>query len=179
MPIPGQRVRVGGSGFTVFHWDDGTGDKVIGFAREVRVAGVQPVAAPEVIQPLNAARPVEIATPGAHAEGTLTLVLTELYNQAIWQRLGVVANSNDIIDVMRTVAALDNGIKVSRIVNPPKGLGRGSYMETYNECVITRVQDDETINIATMAIHKEVDLMYTYQRKHWIKSPRTVENIFV
>lgn len=182
MPIPGSRVRVLGSGFTVFHWNDGTRDQIIGFANEVRVAGVTPVADPAVIQPINALRPVEIATPGAHREGRITLVLTDLYNQAVWQRLSSLSNSNDIIDIFRTVAGMSNGITLSKIVTPPAGLANnnsgGPYIESYYECVIASVRDDETIRVETMTIDKEIELWYTYQRKHWINSPRDPSVIF-
>lgn len=162
MPVQGQRVRVGGSGFTVFHW----GSQVIGFAQEVRVAGVTPVAQPVVIQPLNAAQPLEIITPGAHANGVLTMVLTELYNEPVWNRLAGLANSQDIIDIMRTVAANNQGVRITKWVQPPTGLSnRGPYAETYYDCVVARVGDDENINIATMEVNKEVEVWYTYSKK--------------
>ena len=175
MPIPGQRGRVVG-GTTVFHWDDGTGERVIAFANEVRVTGVTPVAEAEVLQPLNALRPVEIVTPVAHREGRIVLVLTDLYNQAVWQRLAGLANSNDIMDIMQTVAARENGIKISKWVVPPTGIGgsqfdTGNYLETYHNCVVTRVQDDEVVNITTMTVNKEMELWFTHSRKHWINAP--------
>lgn len=182
MPIPGSRVRVVGSGFTVFHWNDGVRNHVIGFANEVRVSGVTPVADPAVIQPINALRPVEIVTPGAHREGRITLVLTDLYNQAVWQRLASLSNSQDIIDIFRTVAAMDRGITLSKYVTPPRGLSNtgnaNPYIESYYECVIARVGDDETVRVESMSVDKEVELWYTYQRKHWINSPRDPSVVF-
>jgi hypothetical protein len=147
MPIPGSRTRVAG-GSTAFHWDDGTGEKVIAFAQIVSVQSVTPVADSQVIQPMNALRPVEIATPIAHREGRIILTLTDLYNQAVWQRLAGLTDSNDIADIMQHVAALDNGIKISKWVVPPPGVGgssfdTGTYLETFHNAVITRVQDDE------------------------------------
>ena len=178
MPLPNQRVRVGGSGFTVFHWNPGGGesDKVIGFAREVRVAGVQPVAPPSVIQPLNMAQPAEIVTPGAHTNGTLTLVLTDLYNQAVWQRLAGLTGAQDVVDIMRIIASRGQGVKITKWVKPPSGLANegfdptpgNGYAETFFDCVIARVGDDEIINIATMEVEKEVEVWYTYSKKLWI-----------
>jgi len=178
MPITNQRVRVGGSGFTVFHWNPGGGqtDKVIGFAREVRVSGVTPVAPPSVIQPLNSAQPVEIITPGAHTNGMLTLVLTDLYNQAVWQRLASLANAQDIVDIMRIIASRGQGVKITKWVKPPSGLANAGfdpnpgdgYAETFFDCVISAVTDNETININTMEVEKEVEVMYTYSKKLWI-----------
>lgn len=178
MPVPGQRPRVLGSGFTVFHWDDGSGEKVIAFADQIQTFGVTPVADPVVVQPMNAVRPVEIVTPGAHREGRIVLTLTELYNQAVWQRLASLTNANDIMDIMRTIAAMGNGIKISKYVDPPDGIGGNTYLETFHECVVTRIQDDEAIRVDTMTVNKEIELWYTYNVKHWINSPRDVSRIF-
>lgn len=170
MPIPGSRVRTGGV-YTTFTWDDGTGEKVIAFADEVRTSGVTPVADPAVIQPLDQKRPVEIITPGAHRNGVITLVLTELYNSSVWQRLGSLANSQNLVDIFRTVAALNNGIKITKYITPPVGLANnpnGAYHETFYDCVVARVTDDETINVTTMQINKEIEVWFTYSRKFWI-----------
>src|SRR4051794_11539596 len=98
------RVRVTGSGFTYFKF----GNDILAFAEEVEVTSPTPVAPEQRIQPLNAQRPVEIVTAGAHTGGTLRLMLTELYNQAVWQRLSAQFNaSQDIVDIMRTIAEND------------------------------------------------------------------------
>lgn len=162
-----QRVRVPG-GFTVFHWSN-TNDPggVIGFADRVQVTAVQPVAQAQAVQPMNALRPLEIVTPRAHTNGVITLTLTELYNEAVWQRLAGLANSNDIIDIMEYMAGLDNGVQITRYVEPPNGQ---TYSETYYNCMIVRVADDEDIRIDTMTVNKEIEVWYTYSRKHWINS---------
>lgn len=177
MPITGQRPRVLG-GFTVFHWDDGGGEKVIAFADTIQTFGVTPVADPQAIQPMNATRPVEIVTPVAHTYGRIVLTMTELYNQAVWQRLAGLANSNDIIDIFESVYQMSNGIKISKYVTPPVK-GASPYLETFHECVVARVQDDESIRIDTMTVNKEIELWFTYNVKHWINSPRDVSSIFV
>lgn len=183
MPIKGQRPRILGGGKSVFHWDDGTGERVIGFADQIQTFGVQPVADAQVVQPMNAVRPVEIVTTGAHSQGRIILSLIDLYNQAVWQRLASLAQSNDIIDIFQTVAANNNGIKISRYVTPPIGVtggtfGSGPYLETFHECVVVRVQDDEAIRVDSMTVNKEVELWYTYNIKHWINSPRDLTRIF-
>ena len=162
------RVRVLGSGFTVFRY----GGQIIAFAQEVRVGGPTPVADPVRIQPLNARRPLEILTPGAHSGGTLTMVLTELYNGAVWQHLSARLNgAQDIVDIMRLQAEIDPdpGITVERIINPPIP-NQPQRKETYYGCIITRVADDETINIGAMQVDKEIDVAYTYSRKDWINN---------
>jgi hypothetical protein len=179
MPIPNQRGRLGGSAHTVFHWGDGTGpDHVIGFAEAVRVDAVRPVAPPGILHPINALRPVEIVVPDAHGPGTITLTLTELYNQATWQRLAGLANSQDIVDITRYVNNLNNGLRITKKVIPPPNIG-APYTETFYECVVTDNADDEEIRLDTVLLPKVMTLMFTYSRKNWIKSPRDPSNTFV
>jgi hypothetical protein len=161
MPIPNQRVRVVGSGFTVFHWQQ----QVIAFAKNVSVQAVTPVAQHEVIQPLNAQRPLEIITAGAHGAGQLTLTLTELYNKKVWQRLSGLTNCLDIIDIMRTIAENGDGVKITKTVTPPAGIGNGKYTETYNDCVVVAVQDDESVGIESMSVDKVLTIVYTYSTR--------------
>lgn len=162
------RVRVPGSGFTVFRWEK----RLIGFANEVNIQSPQPVAQAVAIQPLNAQRPLEIVTPGAHGPGTITLTLTELYNRSVWQRLAHLARSQDIVDIMRQVASLNQGIELMKVVRPHHVRNAPSYHETFYNCVITAVADDETINIGTMTVDKPVTIMYTHSRKSWINGGR-------
>lgn len=164
------RVRVGGSGFTVFQWKDAAGTHIIGFAQNVTVNPVQPVAPPVAIQPLNAQRPLEIITPGAHTTGTMTLTLTELYNQAIWQRMAILANSQDIVDIMRTLAAQQNGVTITKTIRPGYlQPGQGQYSETFFGVVVASVDDQgETIGIETMELNKTMTLMYTHSKKNWV-----------
>jgi len=168
--MPRSRVRVGGSGFTTFHWRN----NLIGWAENVTVNPVQPVAQPVAIQPLNAQRPIEIITPGAHANGTITLTLTELYNQSVWQRLSDLTGSNDIVDIMRTIAAIDQGITLTKIIRP------GAFNttnddpttfkhETFFNVVVASVEDQgETIDVRTMELNKQMTLWYTHSLKSWI-----------
>lgn len=161
------RVRNPGSAYTVFRY----AGQILGYADEVRVVSPTPVA-PEVrVQPLNSRRPVEIVTAGAHTGGTLTMVLIELYSGAVWQRLSAALNNaQDIVDIMRLQTEIDpsgGGVTVERLVNSPVP-GNPQRRETYYGCVITRVQDDETINITSMTVNKEIDVAFTHSKKWWI-----------
>lgn len=169
MPGP-KRVRVGGSGFTVFQWKDNSGTHLIGYAENVTVTPVQPVAQPVPIQPLNAQRPLEIITPGAHSYGTIQLTLTELYDEAIWQRMAILANSQDIVDIMRTLAAQQNGVTVTKTVRPGHlPTGQGHYSETFFGIVVASVEDNgEALDVTTMALPKNMTLWYTHSKKSWI-----------
>ena len=168
------RTRIGGSGFTVFHWSGPNGDggasgdtNLIGYAENVTVNPIQPVAAPEVIQPLNAQRPLEIITPGAATNGTITLTLVELYNASIWQRFSALANSQDIVDIFRTMSALSQPISVTKMIKP--STGTSNYWETFHNVIVASVEDNgETIDVRTMSIQKQMTLWYTHSLKSWI-----------
>jgi hypothetical protein len=164
------RVRVGGSGFTTFNWTDTGGTHLIAYATNVQVTPVQPVAEPQVIQPLNAQRPIEIITPGAHRNGIITLTLTEIYNRSIWQRMASLAASQDIVDIMRTIAAMGSGITVTKIINPGYlPAGGGAYKEDFFGIVVAAVEEGgEQISIETMQLDKTMTLWYTYSKKSWI-----------
>jgi len=148
---------------------------LIGYAENVTVNPIQPVAAPEVIQPLNAQRPLEIITPGAATNGTITLTLVELYNFSVWQRFATLARSQDIVDIFRKMASLDQGIHVTKTIRPPfkdaadiRG-GTGNYWETFYNIVVASVEDGgETIDVRTMSIQKQMTLWYTHSKKSWI-----------
>lgn len=165
-----KRVRVGGSGFTVFQWKDNSGTHIIGFAQNVTVNPVQPVNQPVAIQPLNAQRPLEVITPGAHGVGTITLTLTELYGESIWQRMSILAGSQDIVDIMRTLAAQNNGVTVTKTVRPghlPEG--QGHYAETFFGIVVADVEPGgEALDITTMDVQKQMTLWYTHSKKNYI-----------
>lgn len=169
---PNPRVRVGGSGFTVFQWQDASGTHLIGYAQNVTINPVQPVAAPVAIQPLNAQRPLEIITPGAHREGTITLTLTEIYNRAIWQRMASLASSQDIVDIMRTLAAMNQGVTITKTVRPGYITdGSGNYSETFYGIAVASVEDSgESISIETMELNKTMTLWYTHSKKSYVGS---------
>lgn len=159
-----RRTRVGGSGFTVFTWNAGNGPEPIVFARQVAHTSPAPVGpGPVPIQPLDERHPTEIITPAATSMGQLVLEFYELYGSKVWDKLSRVANSNDLAEIFLKVANTPNDIKMVKHVRPPKGSNITSpYTEIYHKCVITNVQDGETIEVGTMEILKQVTIGYTH-----------------
>jgi hypothetical protein len=157
-------ARVGGSANTVFTW----AGKVIGFADQVVVEPIQPVAEPEVVQPINARRPLQIAVPAAARNGVITVTLKELYNQTVWRDLAHLADSSDIVDIFLTLANLgpDSGIQVIKYITPHLQWAGGTYWEIFHDCVIANVADGETINISSMTVNKDLTIWYTYSTRH-------------
>lgn len=154
-----RRFRVGGSGFSVFRWDG----KVIAFARQVAhtsPAPVGPGATP--IQPLDERHPVEIITPVATSMGQMVVEIYELYGEKVWDRLKLLNNSNDLVQIFNKVANTSRNIDFVRHVNPPDGSGVKPYSDVFHKCVITNVADGETIEVGTMEILKQVTIGYTH-----------------
>ena len=165
------RVRVGGSGFTVFHWRN----QPLAFARQVSHTSTAPVGpGPVPIHPMDTPYPVQVITPQAAGMGTLTLELYELYGAQIWERLGASAGQQatggdfngavDIVNIFRVQAALRDPINVVKYIKPPmlRGSTMKAYTEEYHNAVITNVLDGETIEIGTMEVLKQITIGYTH-----------------
>lgn len=156
------RTRSPGQGYTVMEWRD----QVMGMVNNVVLTSVQPVIGAVDIQPINAQRPIEIVTAGAHIHGELTFTILELYNSSIWTRLVDFTDCQDIVDVMRTVQALDPpGIVISKVVRPPGG---GEYRERFFNCTVTTIDDSETFDISTLTLPKTMTVWFTHSSKSWI-----------
>jgi hypothetical protein len=158
------RVRVGGSGFTIFHWRG----KPLAFARQVAHTSPEPVGpGPVAIQPMDARRPVQVITPAATGMGTITLEMYDLYGAQVWERLAGLAGTTDLVDIFMRVSALADPIHMTKVIQPPtlQGIDFGAsgsfYTETYHNCVITNVQNGEQIEIGTMEILKQITVAYT------------------
>jgi len=164
------RVRVGGSAFTVFRWEG----VPLAYCRQVAHTSPTPVGpGPVPIQPMDARYPLQVITPAAAGMGTLTLDMYELYGAQVWERLGtsstqgsggIFSGAIDIVDIFVRQAAARNPIQVVKYIKPPQLRGRTfqAYTEEYHNVVVTNVIDGETIEIGTMEVPKQITLAYTH-----------------
>lgn len=177
------RARVGGSGFTVFWWED----KPILYARQISHQSPAPVGPGTVpIHPMDTPYPVELVTPQATSMGTLTLELYELYGSNVWERLASYLNTSpgnggsasgpvDLAGIFDNVARRGQPISIVKYIKPPQrtssgatgaanppGNGRNYYTEEYKNCVISQLQDGETIEVGTMEVLKQIVVNYTH-----------------
>lgn len=178
------RARVGGSGFTVFTWDD----KPILFARQVSHSSPDPVGGGVVeIHPMDEPYPVELITPQAARMGTIVLDLYELYGAQVWERLasylggdpaGTSSNRPDsvngkgngpvdIVGIFNAVSNSPNPIRIVKYIKPPQIRGKTMrpYTEEYHNCVISQVADGEQIQVGTMDVVKQITVNYTYMTR--------------
>ena len=128
------------------------------WAQTLQDTAPAPVASVQAIQPLDAETPREIVTPRAIGAGTLRVTLFELWNGPIWTQLGSdFADSGDILDIFKKQVSL-GAMKLTKVMKRPTGAPR-SY--TYSGCVISDVDDGETINLGTTVMPKSITFMYT------------------
>jgi hypothetical protein len=179
------RVRVGGSGFTIFTF----GGQPIAFAQQVSHTSPTPVGpGPVAIHPMDEPYPVQVITPAASGMGSLTLNLFELYNSKVWDRLGaevgldassneafqngfgnaILSGAVDLVDVFIRIAEAPAGtVNVVKYVRPPllQGVTQAPYAEQYHNCVITNILDGEQIEVGTMEVIKQVTVAYTHMTR--------------
>lgn len=174
------RFREGGSGFTAFWWNN----QVIGWAQNVSHTSPQPVAAPVAIQPLDQPYPLQIMTPAAVGPGTLKVMMFETFNHKVWDRIMNITDTtigsgvsgglrpysqyNDLVDVFVRLAAISKPITCSKIIYPPDRGDRNAksvYADTFHNCTITDIRDDEQIDIGTMEVIKNLTIQYTFMTR--------------
>jgi hypothetical protein len=183
MTLARNRVRVAGSGFTVFVWQG----KPIAFAQQISHTSPQGVANPAAIHPMDEPYPVQVVTPAASGMGTLVLRLYELYGQQVWERLGAqfgvmdagergfsgpsdtapLAGAIDLVDIFIRIAESPDAINVVKYIKPPKLRGKTMkpYTEEYHNCVITNAQDGEEVNVGTLEVVKDITVAYTHMTR--------------
>ena len=163
------RPVVAGGGVTVVRWHfPNLQEHVIAFAQEMRVTEPQPVSPPQVVQPLDQARPLEIVTAPAQSNGTITLRLTHLYNLAAWDRLaGLYSTAQDITDLNRLIAGQTGNITITRHITPLVP-NHPAYDEYFFNCVIASIGDDDPVDINTLLIGKEITFWFTHSIKQFV-----------
>lgn len=160
------RARVGGSGFTVFSWQN----KPILFARQIAHQSPAPVGPGTVpIHPMDTPYPVELITPQAATMGSISLELYELYGSNVWERLVGLGNSTgsgpvDIVGIFKAVADLKSPVRIFKYIRPPsiRGKRMTPYTEEYHNCVVSQIMDGETIEVGTMEVLKQMVVNYTH-----------------
>lgn len=154
------RTRVGGSGFTAFFWN---GDP-IPFMRQIAHVAPTPVGpGPTPIQPLDEPYPIDIITPAAITIGTLTMEIYELYRQKVWHNLSTITGEIDLVNIFIKLAADKTPVTITKVIWPPELGGvtnRKPTKDVFHNCVVTNVEDGETVEIGTMEITKRITVAY-------------------
>lgn len=162
-PSGEQIFRVGGSGYTVFHFNNAP----LAYVNMLRDQAPQPVAEPEPIQPIDCKYPIEIAFPRAHGVGVITVEFLEQWNDNVWGQLPApFQDAADIIDVFDANLRAGN-LQCVKIIKKTDSSGRLVPVRkiTYHGCKITRIDESEEIMIGTMTLPKSIDITYTHKTR--------------
>lgn len=153
--MPQSKVRVGGSGLTVFSW--GGSGAALAYLQTIQDTAPTPVAQAVPVQSITDPYPSEIVTARAVGAGTLRLTFYELWNQSVWESLPGFSGAHSLLDVLTRQLSLGS-ISCRKIIKTPSGSPR---TKVYHNCVIVDVDDGEQINIGTMVMPKGITVMYT------------------
>lgn len=147
-------VRIGGSGFTVFSWRGQT----MAYAKTISDQAPRPVGSIEPIQPIDQETPLEIVYPQAVGPGTLTVQFYELWNAPVWSLLPGLENTHSLLDVFKRQLQMGE-ITCRKVIKTPSGAYRG---RVYHNCVVTDINEGESVQIETMSMPKTVTIQYTH-----------------
>lgn len=157
--MPPTQVRVVGSGHTALEYNG----QPIAFLQSFVDSGQAPVGrGAEAITPLGARHPVEIATGRVLGIGTLTARIYELWNEPVWYQLSGLAGNPSIIDVWEALAQSAATVTCRMVITPPAGTGRPPRGKLYHGCVVTGIPDDETVDIGTLSVSRDITISYTH-----------------
>jgi hypothetical protein len=90
--------------------------------------------------------------------GTLTVTVRELWNEPAWYRLGA-PGANDIVAAYEQMAR-GAEMTAQMIIRSPAGQVRG---RTYHNCLITSLDDTETVTIGALTVAKNITLVYSHK----------------
>ena len=133
------------------------------FCNSVTDTAPTPVTAAKPIQGIDDMVPREIITATAFGGGSLQLSIVEVWDTEVWQNIvsdfanaTTLSGKGGLFDVQNKMA---DYITCTKLIHKPNGDVRG---KTYHGCVITAVNEAETIDIGTMEKTPTVTIQYAY-----------------
>lgn len=159
--MPQTKTRVVGSGFTTFNYNG----RPIAYMDQVQDSGQKPLGAPspvEAVFSLDKNRAIEIVTSRVLDVGTLRMQIRELWNQEVWQQLAGLENVEGVItDVFAALAEQSEAVTCQMLIKPPGSpTWRG---RTYHNCVITDIEDGESVSLGMLTVPKSITVTYTHK----------------
>lgn len=156
------QVRVVGSGYTTLHYGN---QDPIAFLDSFNDSGQTAIGGPngrgwEAITPLGERHAIEIATSRVLGPGTITASIRELWNAPVWGGLRGLANANDILDVWEALEADSTAVTCYMRIKTPGG--RPNRKKTFFNCTITSIDDGEQVQIGTISVAKNIEIIYTH-----------------
>lgn len=160
--MPQSKVRVVGSGYTTFNYNGKAIAYLDGFTDSGQIGvGGQQGAGWEAVTPLGSKHPIEIVTSRVLGPGTITASIRELWNGPVWQQLAGLGNTANITDVWAALANAQNEVTCQMIIKPPSNAGK-TRTKVYHGCVVTGIDDGETVTIGALSVQRNIQIVYTH-----------------
>ena len=160
--MPQTKVRNVGSGFTTFNYRG----QPIAFLDSMQDGGQRPLGGPrgpiDGVIPIGAKHPVELVASRVLNYGVLTVTIRELWNEPVWYQLaGLRGVGESIVDVWNALARDPAAVTCQKIIMPPgSSVWRGL---TYHNCIVTDVDDGETVSADALTVSKGISIAYTHK----------------
>lgn len=148
------KTRIGGSGFTTMLYQN----QRLAYLQTLQDTPPTPVAQAQAVQPIDESVPLEIVTAMAVGVGTIKCSFYELWNEPVWATLPGLQGTNNLLDVLKRQVTLGT-ITMQKIIKSPSGIMRA---RVYHNCVITDIDEGESINIGTMTVPRTLTFQYCY-----------------
>lgn len=162
------QTRVTGSGFSYMTWNGINIAWLDDFqdSGQPAVGGSGGQGGYEVVQPIGAPTPVEIATSRVLTVGTLSFTIRELWNAPAWQQLqGLATNpitgapTNNIVDIFQAQADSSTPITVQFVIRPPQATTYRGWV--YNNVTVVGISDGEHVTLGSLTMPREITALYT------------------
>lgn len=159
------QTRVVGSGYTTLTWNG----QAIAWLDQFAEGGQKALGGVdgngyEIIQPLGASVPVEVATSRYLNAGGFSFQVRELWNAPAWTQLqGLAQTINggvpvNIVDIFAAQAASSTPINIQLIIKPPGSTTWRGWV--YNNVLITGIGDGESVVIDQLTIKRTLTGLY-------------------
>ena len=159
------QTRVVGSGYTTLTWNG----QAIAWLDTFAEGGQKPIGGTsgpgfDIVQPLGAPTPLEVATSRYLQAGTFSFQIRELWNAPAWTQLQGLAETIsggvpvNIVDIFAAQAASTTPISIHRIIMPPGSTTWRGWV--YNNVTITAIGDGEDVQISTMTLDRPIAGLY-------------------
>ena len=153
--------RVTGSNFTTFVFNGQTSLAWLEGVTDTGQSLIGTGGSWDVITPLGNYHPTEIVTSRVLGAGTMTFTIRELWNRPAWQELSILVGTENIADIVTTMAQSPTPIAAHMYI---KSAGSSTWRGwVYNNITITGVEAGEAISLGGMTLTRTLTAMYTHR----------------
>jgi hypothetical protein len=151
----GTKSRIVGSNFTVFQYQG----NAMAWLNTVTDTGQHPMSGTgfEIITPLGATHPQDIATQRVRGAGTLSAQVRELWTAPAWQQFSNLKTTWTLITIWQHLSQT-GAVTCSMVIKTPGASTTRGW--NYQTCTVTGVTTGENITLAGLTMTRKVTITY-------------------